>query len=65
MLTVQDPSDPPLSTLQILHALSFVGGLGTLVLATVIEQPLWYLVSGPLLSVSGALVLQRTRARPS
>jgi hypothetical protein len=57
MLTMKDPVESPLSTLQILHAVTFVGGLVGLVVAAVTMKPVWYLVSGPLLAASGALIL--------
>ena len=57
MLAMKEPPDPPLSMLQILHATTFVGGLASFVVAAVTMKPLWYLVSGPLLAVSGALIL--------
>lgn len=49
--------DPPLSSLQVIHASAFSAGLVTLMAAALTSNPAWYLLSGPLLALSGALIL--------
>lgn len=52
-----DQTDPPISALQVIHASTFSAGLVALMAAALTSNPYWYLLSGPLMAVSGALVL--------
>ena len=54
---VSERPDPPLSALPVIHASTFSAGLVTLMAAALTSNPYWYLLSGPLLAVSGVLVL--------
>ncbi|HKU43210.1 MAG TPA: hypothetical protein VJR89_33850 [Polyangiales bacterium] len=49
--------DPPLSSLQVVHACAFSGGLVAYMAAVLTSNPALYLLAGPLLAASGALIL--------
>ena len=45
------------SGLQVAHAAAFSLGLLALVVGVFINQPIWYLIAGPCLTLSGGLIL--------
>lgn len=49
--------DPRLSALPVIHASAFSAGLVAFMAAAMTSNPYWYLVAGPLLALSGALIL--------
>jgi hypothetical protein len=52
-----DAYDAPPSGMQIAHALAFSAGLVAMIIGTFTNHGVWYVIAGPCLVLSGALIL--------